>query len=159
MNHYNELKRKTFTDTEKQTITAFFSTYLKYIKSVEEDIFLGNEIRNDKFADIQERQDVIKSLDSKRRSAHDQYLRTVDDFAKLYTKKTGIFLPSDFFRNRATMADLGAMICYNINNINPQTKSPDGALRDQLANNVHKEVITIDDLKSKINNDFDIKID
>ena len=158
MNYYNELKRKQLNDNEKQIIIAFFSAFLAYIESVEEHIFKGNEIRNDKFADIDEKQSKLKALDSVRTTKHNQYLQTVNDFSNLYTAKVGIFIGQNFLRNRATMADLGAIMCYNVDGMSPQPKSPDGALRDQLTHDIHKETMSIAGLKEKINSDFAIKI-
>jgi hypothetical protein len=158
MNYYNELKRKTLTNAEKDIVVNFFSTYFDYISTVENHIFQGNEIRNDKYADIEEKQEKLKSLDTIRTAAHNKYLSTVTDFAHLYTAKTGLFLPLSLLRNRATMADLGAMLCYDIARIIPKDTSSDGELRDELANDIHGQIITIDNLKSKIKQDFNIVI-
>jgi hypothetical protein len=54
MNYYNELKRCQCDGEETKIIENFFSRYFAYIKAVENHIFKGNEIRNDKFADIDE---------------------------------------------------------------------------------------------------------
>lgn len=154
MNYYNELKRKECSQTDIQTITNFFSAYLNYIESVEEHIFKGNEIRSDKFADIEEKQSMLKSLDSIRTSKHNQYLQTVDAFSRLYTNKTGILIPRNLLKNRATMADLGAIMCYNIKGVAVEPKAPEGALRDQLASEIHKNKTLIDELKEKVASDF-----
>ena len=158
MNYYNELKRCQCDGKETKIIENFFSRYFAYIKAVENHIFKGNEIRNDKFADIDEKQSVLKSLDSIRTTKHNHYLETVNTFSNLYTKKTGIFLPRDFLKNRSTMADLGAIMCYNIKGAAPAPKAPDGALRDQLASEIHKNETLIDELKQKVESDFHFKM-
>lgn len=158
MNYYNELKRCQCSEEETKIITNFFATYLTYIKSVEEYIFKGNEIRNDKYADVEEKQSAMESLDAVRTSKHNSFLETVNAFSQLYTKKTGIFIPRDFLRNRTTMADLGAIMCYNVNGVSPSPKAPEGTLRDQLASDIHKNETLINELKKKVKSDFNSSI-
>lgn len=158
MNYYNELKRCQCSEEETKIITNFFATYLTYIKSVEEYIFKGNEIRNNKYADVEEKQSAMKSLDAVRTSKHNSFLETVNTFSQLYTKKTGIFIPRDFLRNRTTMADLGAIMCYNVNGVSPSPKALEGTLRDQLASDIHKNETLINELKKKVKSDFNSSI-
>lgn len=158
MNYYEELKRQSFNDEQKNHLVSFFNSYFEYIEKVRRHIFDGNKIRSEKHLSVDEKQEKLKRLDNARTNAHNKYLLTVDDFRNTYKNTVGIILPDSYFQNRTTKADFGAMICYNVLKIDKNITRPEGKLRDTFAEEIERGKIKISDIIEKIENDTHISL-
>ena len=157
MNYYNELIRETYNEKELVIINKFFSSFINYLLKVQKHIYEGEKIKNDKFLDTVEKQEKLKELDKKRTYAHNEYLKTTNDFFELLKNKTGFIIPNSFKEDRTSLADAGALFIRNISNTEIKSTIK-GSVRDDLVKDIEKNSNLLYNSIEKIENNFNIKL-
>lgn len=107
----------------------------EYFFRVEQHIFGGNDIRADIWMDRDEKQEAIKQLDRARTNAHNELIRS---YCQNFDY-SGI-------SNRTQLADRVAVMVLTGLGKTVDVVVTEGAVRDELAEMLHKREITTDDI-------------
>ena len=123
----------------------------EYMKRVEAHIYGGNDIRADAYMDISEKQDAIRSLDRKRTAAHNKMLESFGSFLDLLRQQPEFDEDDYRLENRTQIADFIAGIAFEALDLEPISRK-EGDARDELAEKLHKQEVTYEQIESTIPN-------
>ena len=118
----------------------FAEAAAEYFGRVEQHIYKGNEIRADSWMSIDEKQEELKQLDRKRTQAHDRLIRMYCqnfDFSNI--------------ENRTQLADKVAMMIFRGLDIEIGDNMKEGDIRDALAEHLHENKITKEQIITILN--------
>ena len=137
-------------DDNRITAESLISDAAEYMRRVEGHIYKGNEIRADSFMSVDEKQDEIRRLDSKRTEAHDRMLtdRMLTSFSPFLDLLRNVqgFKESDYnLSNRTRIADFIALIAFELTGVEPASRK-EGDIRDELAEKLHRKEVTLEQI-------------
>ena len=138
------LRQVDWQDADNKTAAeALFADAKEYMARVEAHIYKGNEIRADMWMDHEEKQEEIRRLDRKRTEAHDQMLKSFGSFIDILRRQPAFDESCYKLANRTQIADFVAGIIFELLGLKPASQV-EGSVRDELAEKLHKNEITLD---------------